>query len=188
MTMTPIRWCSAAVAAAGFFVVATPGPARLLGSPKQAVRVDSISPTAAHRGEQVTVKGENFGGPNVRIAVSGVPAPLVSATGSVASFRVPASAPFGRDTVRVMEPGGTSATIGLEVDYDGKATIVTDDARAVGADIGPAGGSLTSGRLRLVVPAGALPETVRITMTPLTSISGTPFDGSLIVAISSSAA
>src|SRR5262245_45859976 len=108
--------------------------------PKQAVRVDSISPTAAHRGDTVTVQGANFGGLNVRIAVAGVPAPLVSATGSVATFRVPAGAPFGQDTVRVTEPGGTSATIGLEVDYDGQATIVTDDAQAVVAEIGAAGG------------------------------------------------
>jgi hypothetical protein len=64
--------------------------------------------------------------------------------------------------------------------FDGRGTFTTDDARAVSADVGRAGGMLSSGGMILTVPPGALAETVRITMTPFASVTGTPFDASLI--------
>lgn len=61
-------------------------------------------------------------------------------------------------------------------------TEVLDEARTVSAPIGPAGGSLSATaadgtRFTLDVPAGALPRTEQIRMTPVASVAGLPAGG-----------
>ena len=146
----------------------------------QAGTITGISPAVADRGSLVTITGEGFGGPNVNITVGGRPVSVVSATGSKATFRVPALAGPGRTIVRATNPGGHTGTIGLDVNFDGHAALTTNAAAAAGADIGPAGGEVAAGTLRLTVPAGALQQTTHITITPLASLQGSPFDDSLI--------
>jgi hypothetical protein len=64
--------------------------------------------------------------------------------------------------------------------FDGTATPVLDPAHAVTATIGRDGGSLTAGGMQLAIPAGALSESVAITMTPMTGLDGSPLDSSFI--------
>jgi Bacterial Ig-like domain (group 2)/IPT/TIG domain len=161
-------------------VMAGLAPVDALSAVRSGVAITSIAPAAAHRGDTVKITGRGFGAQNVRIAVGGVPAKLLAATCNEASFVVPASAPFGKTRVRATNPGGQFDEIAFEVDYDGRVTIVVDDAHGAGADIGPTGGSITAGGLTLTVPAGALVDTVHITVTPIVSLGGTPLDSSLI--------
>jgi len=65
---------------------------------------------------------------------------------------------------------------------------VLETASATTADIGPAGGVLEATAAdgisyRLEVPAGALPSTVRITMTPVTRIDDLPLSGGMVGAV-----
>ena len=59
--------------------------------------------------------------------------------------------------------------------FDGNVTPVKDEAHAASAAIGPAGGTITASGMTLSVPAGALHERQTITLTPLSSIGGSPF-------------
>lgn len=66
-------------------------------------------------------------------------------------------------------------------------TETLDSARAVAAEIGPAGGTLTAtaadgARLTFEVPAGALPIALQIRMTPLSGLAGLPAGGRLVAA------
>jgi hypothetical protein len=84
------------------------GPAATAPAP---LRVTSISPAVADRGELVTITGEGFGARNLEVTVGGDPVELVSATGSRASFRVPLLGAVGEVTwpraTRVGSPGGS---------------------------------------------------------------------------------
>jgi hypothetical protein len=80
-----------------------------------AARIDRISPTSARRGETATITGIGFGARNVRIAVGGVAAQVLTATGSMATFRVPPGAPPGLTTVTATNPGGHTGSIGFRV-------------------------------------------------------------------------
>lgn len=59
--------------------------------------------------------------------------------------------------------------------FDGNVTPVKDGAHAASAAIGPAGGTITASGMTLSVPAGALHDEQTITLTPLSSIGGSPF-------------
>lgn len=67
------------------------------------------------------------------------------------------------------------------------ATTVLTTAAATSASIGPTGGSLTTAAggitYRLDVPAGALPTTVLIRMTPIATIGNLPLTGGLVAAV-----
>lgn len=143
-------------------------------------RIDSIAPATADRGEIVTITGHGFGGQNVKVTVAGLAAEVLSATGSRASFRVPALAGPGHTTVRATNPGGHSGEIGLTVRFGGTVAPVVDSARAVSQTIGRDGGALESRGVRLQIPAGAVTNPVRITLTPLTGLSGSPLQGQVV--------
>ena len=64
--------------------------------------------------------------------------------------------------------------------FDGKATVVVDEARSVSGSIGRSGGSLATGGLTLTIPAGALSEDTTITVTPLLDLAGSPLAGSIV--------
>src|SRR5260370_30774399 len=76
----------------------------------QAGQIDSLSPSCASVGAQVTITGQGFGAKNVAIAVDGVPAQVVTANGHSATFIVPAGAPLGAKTVTRPNPGGHRGT------------------------------------------------------------------------------
>lgn len=145
----------------------------------QAVGISSISPAVADRGGVVSITGHGFGARNLEVTVGGIAAELLSATGSKASFRVPALAGPGRVLVRATNPGGRVGEIGLMVRFDGVATPVLSGGAAT-ATIGRSGGSLTAGGLTLAVPPGALSGDERITMTPLRDLAHSPLEGLLI--------
>src|SRR5688500_16212872 len=86
----------------------------------RAVGISSISPAVADRGGIVSITGNGFGGPNVRITLAGDPVELLSATGSRVSFRVPALGAVGDVTVEARNPGGQVGRIGLTVRFDGR--------------------------------------------------------------------
>src|SRR5687768_15500423 len=105
-------------------VVAILVAAALADSAAAAGRIASINPTVADRGGTVSIAGNGFGGPNVRITVGGEPAALVSATGSRATFRVPPLGPVGDVEVVARNPGGHVGRIGLTVRFDGNTVPV----------------------------------------------------------------
>ena len=176
------RWRRIAVASSASLAVvfAVTGPTVAAPGPKSPLKLTSITPQVAQHGELVTVTGEGFGGKNVVITVGGERVPVLDATGSRASFRVPLLAQVGRVTVRLTNPGGHVGEIELMVPFDGNATAVLDRAQAASATIGRAGRSLVADGVTLAVPVGALSEDVLITMTPLTDLADSPLQGLLI--------
>jgi hypothetical protein len=78
-------------------------------------QIDSISPSCASVGAEVTITGNGFGAHNVSIAVGGVTAQVVTATGNMATFLVPAGARLGSTTVTATNPGGHTGTIAFRV-------------------------------------------------------------------------
>src|SRR5262245_48990494 len=56
---------------------------------QQAAPIDTVSPSPAAAGEVVTITGIGFGARNVRIAVGGIDARVMNATGSRVTFIVP---------------------------------------------------------------------------------------------------
>ena len=139
------------------------------------LRVTSISPATADRGELVTIAGSGFGAHNLQVSVGGERVALVSATGSTARFRVPALGPVGDVTVEARNPGGHVGRIGLTVRFDGHTAAVADTAAAVAESVGADGGTIAVAGMQLAIPAGAVPEGTTITATPLRSLQGSPF-------------
>jgi hypothetical protein len=156
-------------------LVAALGATVLTDSAAAAVRISSISPAVADRGGTVSITGSGFGGPNVSITIDGAPVEVVTATGSRASFRVPALAPVGDVTVAARNPGGQVGRIGLTVRFDGQTAAVADESAAVESAVGADGGTIAVEGIELAIPAGAVPEGTEITATPLRSLQGSPF-------------
>jgi hypothetical protein len=121
--------------AALFLFLFLPAPA---GWTAQAARIDRISTDAARAGETVTITGTGFGARNVVITVGGVPAQVVSATGSQATFRVPPATPPGLTHVTATNPGGLEGSIAFNV-LEGILLPGNPSARAVDAtfDLAP---------------------------------------------------
>jgi hypothetical protein len=140
----------------------------------QAAFVATIAPDVASYGESVTITGIGFGGPSVVIRVNGIVAPVVSATGTRVTFRVPIGVPQGAVVVTVTNPGGHTGSISFAV--SGIVTLRLDEEHRTSGSIGLEGGVLTTqsnGRtFRLSIPPGALPQAEEIVMTPIVSISG----------------
>ncbi len=105
-------WVLAAAAVLGVGAHAFRPPAR---AAQEAARIDSIAPTCASVGARVAITGIGFGAENVAIAVGGVPAQVVTATGDMAAFIVPAGAHLGRTTVTATNPGGHTGSIAFRV-------------------------------------------------------------------------
>ena len=139
------------------------------------LRVTGISPQVADRGELVTITGDGFGAHNLAVTVEGERVPLVSATGTRASFRVPALGAVGDVSVEARNPGGPVGRIGLTVRFDGHTAAVADEAAAVDVAVGADGGTIAVEGMQLAIPAGAVPEGTEITATPLRSLQGSPF-------------
>src|SRR5439155_7361018 len=76
---------------------------------------DSINPSCAGVGEQVTITGIGFGGPNVKVTVGGVSAQVVTATGSKATFLVPTGVSPGFTTVVAKNPDSHTGSISFQV-------------------------------------------------------------------------
>jgi hypothetical protein len=81
----------------------------------QAGRIDTISPSCASVGAQVTITGIGFGAQNLTIAVGDMPAQLVTANGHSATFVVPAGIHLGPTTVTATNPGGQAGIIAFKV-------------------------------------------------------------------------
>src|SRR5947199_1831088 len=80
-----------------------------------ACHISSIIPACAAVGDPVTLTGNGFGAPNVRVTVRGVTAQVVSANGKKVTFRVPTGVPSGLTTVTATNPGGQTDSIALRV-------------------------------------------------------------------------
>jgi len=102
------------------FALASPA----LGQPAlaaEAGRIASITPSCANVGDRVTITGIGFGEEredrrrHVTIAVDGVPAQVVAATGHSATFIVPAGVRLGPTTVTATNPGGHTGSIAFRL-------------------------------------------------------------------------
>ena len=151
------------------------------GPRAQGVLLTTIAPASGSYGESVTVTGAGFGGPGMQVRVGGVSAPVVSATGSRVTFRVPLGVPIGPTTVTVTNPGGRSASAPFEV--SGRVSLTFDEDRRREAIVGPAGGVISTqsdGRtFTLTIPAGALTAPETIVLTPVAEIAGFPLERAL---------
>ena len=78
---------------------------------QQAVRIDTVDPSQAAPGATVTITGNGFGAKNVRVTVGGVPAQVMSATGSRVTFVVPAGVACGPTTITATSPSGHTGHI-----------------------------------------------------------------------------
>jgi len=78
-------------------------------------QIDSIFPSCASVGAQVTITGQGFGAHNVTIAVGGVPAQIVAANGHSATFIVPGGVQLGPTSVTATNPGGHTGSIAFKV-------------------------------------------------------------------------
>ena len=81
----------------------------------QAGRIETIVPASGRAGDRVTITGIGFGSVNVRITVSGIPAEIVTASGSTITFVVPGGAAAGPTIVSATNPGGLVGSIGFDV-------------------------------------------------------------------------
>jgi hypothetical protein len=147
----------------------------------QAAHIDTIVPAQGKPGDTVTVTGNGFGARNVQIAVGGVPAQVLSATGKSASFVVPAHAPVGATSVTVINPGGQTGSIGFRV----LLGLTLDLAAATQTTVGPNGGNVTTSSRGFVytlsIPPGALDSDTSIALTPVLSID-VPFSKGVVAA------
>jgi len=82
---------------------------------QQAARIDTVSPSQAAAGQAVTITGIGFGARNVRITVGGIPAQVVSATGSRVTFLVPTGVACGPTVITATNPGGHTGRIAFAV-------------------------------------------------------------------------
>ena len=90
--------------------------ALLTGAARQvAIRIDSIVPVSAARGDAVTITGIGFGATKVQISVGGGVARVLAATGKDATFVVPFGVRPGRTTVVATNPGGRAGSIAFTV-------------------------------------------------------------------------
>jgi hypothetical protein len=148
----------------------------------QAARIDTISPGMARPGDQVTITGNGFAGQNVRITVGAIPARVVSAVGTSATFVVPDGALIGLTTVTATNSGGRSGSIAFRV----LLGLTVDPAWATQALIGADGGTVQTTRggatFKLTIPPGALDGDTTITLTPVVSIANLPFSGGVVAA------
>jgi hypothetical protein len=78
-----------------------------------AVGIDSINPSCAGVGNEVTITGNGFGAQNVKVTVGGIPAQVLRATGNQATFRVPGVL-AGFTTVTATNPGGHADSIAFQ--------------------------------------------------------------------------
>src|SRR4051794_25591931 len=117
-------------------LVGVPATASAAPPEKTPLRIDSIIPSTAARGELVTVVGAGLGAANLAVTIGGDAVALVAATGTRASFRVPGLARPGRVAVTAQNPGGHERTIALNVAFDGRTAAVTDAAAAKTVAVG----------------------------------------------------
>ena len=160
---------------AGCGIAAGPSSASSTLEAPAAPALTSITPAVADRGDLVTITGGGFGALNLHVTVGGDPVELISATGSRASFRVPALGAVGNVTVVARNPGGLVGRIGLIVRFDGAASAIVDEAAAVAAPIDGDGGTIAVEGMTLAIPPGAVPDGTTITATPLRRLRGSPF-------------
>jgi len=99
------------------FLVLALTPAVVVGAePSQpAGRIATITPQSGRPGDEVTIAGIGFGALNLRVTVAGVPALLIRATGSTATFVVPGRTPAGVVSVVATNPGGEAGAIQFRV-------------------------------------------------------------------------
>jgi len=107
------------------FVIVTVLSAQI-SEAQQAARIDTVSPSQTAPGQVVTITGIGFGGPNVRITVRGVPAEVISATGSQVTFLVPYGIPTGPTEITATNPGGHTGRIAFFVSGTGNAPPAVD--------------------------------------------------------------
>ncbi len=148
----------------------------------QAARIDTIVPAQAGPGDIVTITGNGFGARNVQIAVGGVPARVVNATGNWVSFAVPPRAPIGDTTVTATNPGGRRGSVRFHV----LLGFTLDTSATANATVGVDGGTVkaSSGGLAytLSIPPGALDSDTSISVTPAQSIANLPFSNGIVAA------
>jgi len=104
---------SSRIAVCATLVVICLAGGSLLG--QRAGSIDTITPAAARPGDSVTITGRGFGAINVRVTVGGVPAVVLSATGSLVTFRIPDGTPVGSTQVIATNPGGQSGSITFHI-------------------------------------------------------------------------
>src|SRR5687768_1574937 len=80
----------------------------------QGLQIDGIAPASGRAGDHVTVQGRGFGARNLRIAVNGIPADVLTASGHQVSFVVPQGVTAGAATVTATNPGGHVGSIGFQ--------------------------------------------------------------------------
>ena len=83
------------------------------------LRVTSISPQVAERGELVTIRGGGFGA-HTAVTLAASRWSCLGAGSEPASFRVPALGAVGDVAVEARNPGGHVGRIGLTVRFDGR--------------------------------------------------------------------
>ena len=80
-----------------------------------AARINSIAPACAAPPSRVRITGNGFGAANLRVTVDNIPATITSATGTQATFVVPAGVAPGVVVVTATNPGGQSGSIAFRV-------------------------------------------------------------------------
>jgi hypothetical protein len=109
--MRRIRRTALLALAIGIVAAAVAAPA----ARSQASQIESIAPASGQAGDRVTLTGRGFGARNVRVAVNGLAAEVLSASGDEVLFVVPQGVAPGNGTVTATNPGGRVGTIAFQV-------------------------------------------------------------------------
>ena len=123
-------------------------------------------------------------GAAVSVAPAGAKATLHVRIGGRAAKVLSASGGRARVVVPRLRPGRAAVVVGrargrmtIERPFTGAVRETLDRRRSSTRSIGPAGGTVRSGRFTLAVPAGALARRTAITITPVARIRGLPLSG-----------
>jgi Tol biopolymer transport system component len=153
-----------------------------------APKVSRVVPAAAVPGAAVLVKGSGLRGKGTRVTVGGKRAKVLSARSKELRIAVPRAKAGPRQLVVKRGRRASGKRFRVLKPFKGTIGAKPDTKRAKSAAIGPAGGELTASgadrtRYTLRVPAGALAQEERITLTPVARFSGLPFTGGRVAGV-----
>lgn len=120
----------------------------------QASQIESIAPASGRAGDRVTIRGRGFGSHNVQVAVNGVAAEILSASGHEVLFVVPAGTRAGVVPVIATNPGGQTGSVDFRL---------LEGALLKGHPAAPVADALTDLRYTAAAPADVDSEGVILT-------------------------
>ena len=149
------------------------------------VRVSTLEPAEAVSGAAIDVRGKGLKGKGTHVSVGGKSAKVLAARSTRLRILVPRVAAGMQRLVVKRGRRSSSGLLRVLKPFKGRINVTPDRSRGSSRKVGPAGGEVTAAgadgtRYTLKVPAGALAETKKISVTPVKRFGGLPFSGAAL--------